>query len=298
MADVVDARPGIRRTRPADEQHQDGSGARRRPGYDHGERHHGTGYFARRNAHGHGAGCRPHPDDPPNQGLHAGGRFRYDRRPGFLLRYVYHQAQGLGRATGQGGCGERRNRPDIQTHGRHQGCTDFRRGTADDLGLRYLDRFHYEPSGQVGRQPDGLLQHLPAVHRGAEPAPGDRTRLLDLQHQLPAVHREHRRGKGQTGRHLAQRDPFDAFGLLRRAVRLERQPVLEDVLRDDPVRPEIPSRHRIAQQRLRTLQQRRDGSPGTVCESGKGLQLRGAEPLQHVQFDRRERHGGRRVFVG
>ena len=30
----------------------------------------------------------------------------------------------------------------------------------------------------------------------------------------------------------------------------------------------------------------------------KGLQLRGAEPLQHVQFDRRERHGGRRLFVG
>ena len=134
----------------------------------------------------------------------------------------------------------------------------------------------------------GALNQRPEIERA----------LLDLQHQLPAVHREHRRGKGQTGRHLAQRDPFDAFGLLRRAVRLERQPVLEDVLRDDPVRPEIPSRHRIAQQRLRTLQQRRDGSPGTVCESGKGLQLRGAEPLQHVQFDRRERHGGRRVFVG
>ena len=77
-------------------------------------------------------------------------------------------------------------------------------------------------------------------------------------------------------------------------------PLLErtKTLLSDPVRPEIPSRHRIAQQRLRTLQQRRDGSPGTVCESGKGLQLRGAEPLQHVQFDRRERHGGRRVFVG
>ena len=76
---------------------------------------------------------------------------------------------------------------------------------------------------------------------GAEPAPGDRTRLLDLQHQLPAVCRKHRRGEGQTGRHLAQRDPFDAFGLLRRAVRLERQPFLENVLRNDPVRPEIPS---------------------------------------------------------
>ena len=37
-------------------------------------------------------------DDSPDQGLHAGGRLRYDRRPGFVLRYVYHQAQGLGRA--------------------------------------------------------------------------------------------------------------------------------------------------------------------------------------------------------
>lgn len=53
--------------------------------------------------------------------------------------------------------------------------------------------------------------------------------------------------KGQTRRRIAQRDSLDAFGLLRRPVRFERQPLLEDVLCDDSVRPEIPSQHRVAQ---------------------------------------------------
>ena len=109
-------------------------------------------------------------------------------------------------------------------------------GTSTGFSLNLQDK--------AGGEPDRLLQHLPEIHRRAEPASGDRTRLLDLQHQLPAVSGRHRRRESQTRRHIAEHDPLDAGGLLRRAVRFEHQPLLEDVLRDDAGRPEIPSRHR------------------------------------------------------
>ena len=82
-----------------DELHQDGSGARRGPGYHHGQCHHRTGFDPLRNQQGHGGDRRTHPEHPADQGLHADGRLRHDRRSGYVVRYVYHQAEGLGRAS-------------------------------------------------------------------------------------------------------------------------------------------------------------------------------------------------------
>ena len=147
MADVVHARTGVRRPCLTDEHHEDGSGARRGPRYDHGQRHDGSGHFARRNASGHGRGLRPHQGHSPDQGLHAGGRIRYDRRSGFVLRYVYHQAEGLGGTSRKNGCGKRGHRSDLRTHGRYQERADLRRGAADDFGLRHLDRLLHAPAG-------------------------------------------------------------------------------------------------------------------------------------------------------
>ena len=73
------------------------------PGYDHGQRHHGPGFLARRDPQGHGAGFAAHQRHSADSRLHAGGRLRHDRRTGFVVRYGHHQTQGLGRASEQGG---------------------------------------------------------------------------------------------------------------------------------------------------------------------------------------------------
>ena len=86
--------------------------------------------------------------------------------------------------------------------------------------------------------------------------------------------------------------------LLRRPVCFEHQPVLENVLCDDAGRSEIPSRHRVAQQRLRPHGQRRNGAAEPVREPDARIQFRSAQPLQPLQLDRRERYGRRRLFVG
>ena len=95
--------PDHRGAGSADEHHQDGSGSRRGPGYDHGQRHHGPGFLARRDPQGHGAGFAAHQRHSADSRLHAGGRLRHDRRTGFVVRYGHHQTQGLGRASEQGG---------------------------------------------------------------------------------------------------------------------------------------------------------------------------------------------------
>ena len=171
-------------------------------------------------------------DIPPDPRLHAGRRLRHDRRTGIVLRYVYHQAQRLGRASRKVGCRTGCHRTDLRPDGRYQGCADLRRRTADDFGLRNLDRLLAELAGQGGRRADRFLQHLPEIHRRAEPASRNRTRLLDVQHQLPAVSGRHRRRSKPTCRRVAEHGTLDAGGLLRRAVRFEHQPLLEDVLRD------------------------------------------------------------------
>ena len=103
---------------------------------------------------------------------------------------------------------------------------------------------------------------------------------------------------GHTRRPLAHRHPLDPVGLLRRPVRVEHQPLLQGLPRHAPGRPEVPPRHRVAQQHLRAAPERRDGAREPLRDPHEGLRLGGAEPLQHVQLDRRERHGGRRLLVG
>ena len=177
---------------------------------------------------------------------------------------------------------ECRNRPNLCPDRRHQGRADLRRRSPDDHRLRYFDRFRNVSARPDGRRHNGLLQHLFAIHLCAQPTAGNPDGLFDLQHQLPAVYGGHRCGEGQARGYLSDRDSFDPFGLLRRTVRVEHQPLLESISRDDPGRSEIPTRSRIAQQRVRADAERRNGTDQSVRQAHQGIWIGGIEPLQHV----------------
>ena len=185
-------------------------------------------------------------------------------------------------ASRQGRRRECRNRPNLCPDRRHQGRADLRRRSPDDHRLRYFDRFRNVSARPDGRRHNGLLQHLFAIHLCAQPTAGNPDGLFDLQHQLPAVYGGHRCGEGQARGYLSDRDSFDPFGLLRRTVRVEHQPLLESISRDDPGRSEIPTRSRIAQQRVRADAERRNGTDQSVRQAHQGIWIGGIEPLQHV----------------
>ena len=182
----------------------------------------------------------------------------------------FQQVAGFGMIAGQG------------NSYRQQGCADLCRRTPDDHRLRYFDRFRNVSARPDGRRHNGFLQHLFAIHLCAQPTAGNSDGLFDLQHQLPAVYGGHRCGEGQARGYLPDRDSFDPFGLLRRTVRVEHQPLLESISRDDPGRSEIPTRYRIAQQRLCADAERRNGTDQSVRQTHQDIWIGGVEPLQHV----------------
>ena len=113
---------------------------------------------------------------------------------------------------------------------------------------------------QKGGTTEDLLKHTRQFIAALEPTARNRPRHHVVRHEVPAVPGRSRCRTLQTQRRFAGRRAEHPFGLYRRQLRLEHEPLLETLPRDGAGPARIPPRHRVAEQHLRA-QRRGEMSP-------------------------------------